>query len=410
MDNNSLKTEEEIESGKIKTDSSTGDKIDLLENQIHAINIKLNSPEKVAWFKKNASLIISIVALITSMFFNFYGLSKQKTKDEASARSSKIERVEQLTLKLTELAERSIRLSSEGQNTNVNALSVLLNYQRLIYVNEILEIIDDIDEKFPSDIYALLGNELRNDGQFDRALKYYKLSLARSQTPTAKVVAYRDLGNIFGIPNTPIFSKDSSRFYWNKSLEESEKILGEQKYSYRGYTYQLLANFEFYLGNSDLGSKLVDSAKSEYLKLPENNASKQYNIGLLSQMEESDERKVINKSFAHLSGEWNTNLKSDIKATIQFAKNANGWYCNMEIFETGKIIYSMSGPFISVSKNHMTFTLQGMKRLDSVNMYNDRTQVLGSIKLSPDSKDEKTLYVRFNEVNGNEKRFLVCKK
>src|SRR5690606_27281225 len=104
--------------------------------------------------------------------------------------------------------------------------------------------------KFPPDIYALIANELKIDGQYVKALEFYRKELLHAESATSKVVAYRDLGNIYGIQNTPIYSPDSSIHYRRLSVQYSDSIHGEQRLSFKGYSYQLWAADELYAGNS----------------------------------------------------------------------------------------------------------------------------------------------------------------
>ena len=64
----------------------------------------------------------------------------------------------------------------------------------------------------------MIGTELKNDGQFEKALKFYRKELFSAKSATSKVVAYRDLGQVYGIKDTRIFNPDSSAFYRKLSL------------------------------------------------------------------------------------------------------------------------------------------------------------------------------------------------
>ena len=391
-------------------ESKFEEKIDLIENQIHSINIKLNTPKKEKWWKKNSSLIISIVALITSIGFTVHNLIKENTAEKEKSVSERIKKIENLTIKLTELSEKNLKLASENPNTDLNNLASLINYQRSIYINEIIESMNDFNEDFPPGIYDIVGNELRNEGHYNDALKYYKQGFSRSKTSNEKVIAYRNLGNIYGIQNTPIYKPDSSHYYWKKSISESNKILGEQKFTYKGYSYHLWAGNEFYKGNNEFAKKLIDSAIIEYSKLPENNQNKHFYIGQLIQMIEFDKRKDLNKISFNLTGDWKTLKSSSTRAEISFYKNVNGWFCNLEIFKKGRLEYNLTGALLSVTDDYMKFNLQGMKKLEFPSPYNDRTSVLASLKLSINSEDSDKLDVIFNEINGIRKKFKIEKK
>lgn len=290
---------------------STEEKIQLIENQLHVINTKLHNPEKKHWWKQNIPLFISIIALMASIGFNSYGVFRDQSKDSQStqreraiAKAGKIEEINQLILKLTDLQEKNIKLASENPNVDVTGLSVLSNYERLIYVNKILNLIDSLDTKFPPEVYALIGNELRYDGQFVKARRFYFDELANANTATSKVVAYRDLANIFGIPETGFQNIDSSRRFWRNSIIIADSIIGEQKYHYKGYGYQLWAGNEFFFGNPKLAMELIDSAKQSYSKLPGGNTAKEYNIRRLSQMVEFYNSRNVNSRLHCLAGEW----------------------------------------------------------------------------------------------------------
>lgn len=394
------------------------EKIDLLENQIHLINSKLHEPEKKSWFSKNASLLISVIALTTSIAFSFYGIQKEKRREKEQnekaiqlSKTEKAQKIEELTLKLTQLVEKNTKLAAENPNVNVNTLSVLFNYQRLIYINEIMELIDGFDEDFPPDIYALIGNELKIEGQFEKALEFYYRELKSAKSATSKVVAYRDLGQVYGIINTQIFNADSSNYYRKLSVQFSDSIYGEQKFIFKGYSYQLWAADKFYSGNSEFALQLVDSARNQYLNLPENNNAKNYNLRMLGEMLEFENRKDLIKIFVNLSGEWVTSNRSTTNAKLHFYQNTNGWMCNLEIYESGKITYNLMGAMISMSDSHMTFSLQGMKKI-YVPGYpsNDRTSSSASLKITKSDQNDNLLHVTLNEFNSESLKFIIYKK
>lgn len=388
---------------------SSAEKIELLENQIHALNIKINAPDRSPWWKKNASLVISILALVTTITVNVYNAQKEKRKEVTSSRSTKIEKIGQLTLKLTELAEKNFRLSSENPNVNVNGISVLLNYQRLLCINEITSLMEEVDTDFPSDIYALIGTELKNDGQFSKARDYYGKELLAANTPNERVIAYRDLGSLYGVTNTPISNKDSSDHYWKKSIEESDSLDGEQRYHFKGYGYQLWAGNEFYFGNVSRARVLIDSAKMSYLKLPDFNPMKHYSIAMLSQMIEMENQKEVNKTMVGLVGEWSTRPGSNVKARVYFSKNLNGIFCNLVLFEGDKPSSNLSGSFVSSASNHMTFMVQGMKRIPPPVPYMDKAQVFAIAEFTALNSNDYSLKVKVNGINGEALEFLIYK-
>ncbi len=383
-------------------------KIDLIENQIHSLNIKLNTPKKEKWWKKNSSLIISIIALVTSIGFTIHNLRKEDNANKEKTINDRTKKIESLTLELTELSEKQVKLASENPNVDLNNLNSLVNYRRAIYIKEIVKLMDDFNENFPPGIYDIVGNELRNEGNYKEALKLYRKGYSQSISPNEKVIAYRNLGRLYGIQNTPIFQPDSSNFYWKRSVKESEKISGEQKFINKGQSYQLWAGDEFYKGNSEFARKLIDSARFQYSLLPENNQNKHYAIGQLIQMIEFDKRKDLNKMFFGLNGEWETVGNTNFKSEINFFKNANGWFCSLEIYKNRKLEYSLSGPFISLNDDHIKFNLQGMKKLEFPTPYNDRISVFASIKFSITNDDN--LNVTLNEINGKKRQFEIKKK
>lgn len=390
----------------INKQDATENKIDLLEDQLHSINIKLNTPQKKTWLSRNTSLLISILALLISFGFSVHSIIKEKEKDEIATKSQKVKKIEDLTIKLTDIAEKNFKLAGENPNINLNALAVLFNYQKLIYINEIIELMDGVNASFPPDAYALIGNELKFDGQYKKALEYYLLEKKHSKTAASKVVAYRDLGQIYGIPETPVSNIDSSNYYRKLSITESDNLFGEQKHTIKGYSFQLWAADEFYKGNVQFANQLVDSSRTEYLKLPDNNTSIQNNLRMLTQMTKIENQKDITKIFFGMAGEWRTGSSGSKKTVINFYQNTNGWFCMLEISEFGKVSYNLSGNLLTVTDGHMTFNVQGMKGVNGI-PYN--LQVLGSLKLYPDKTDQNRIEVEFNEVNGDKKKFIVSK-
>ncbi|MES2780698.1 MAG: hypothetical protein V4651_12460 [Bacteroidota bacterium] len=394
------------------------EKIDLLENQIHHINTKLHAPDKKSWLSKNFSLILSIVALTTSIAFSIYGIRKEKLKEKAQtekanelSKSEKIHKIQELTLNLTQLVEKNTKLAAENPNVDVNLLSVMHNYQRLIYINEIMELIEGFTVEFPPDIYALIGINLRNDGQFEKALEFFQRELQSARSTTSRVVAYRDLGQVFGIRNSPVFNADSANYYRRLSILSSDQIYGEQRFLFKGYSYQLWALDEFYLGNPLFAMRLIDSARAQYLNLSENNTAKNHNLRMLGQILSFENRKDLNKVFVNLAGEWVTSRGAATNAKVHFYQNANGWMCSLEVYELDKMVYNLMGTMVSISDSHMTFSLQGMKKIFIYgNPSNDRTSSSASFIVTKSNKNDNVLYVTLNEMNNEGLKFTISKK
>jgi len=386
-----------------------GEKFDLIDNELHSINIRLNEPKKDSWLKKNVTLVISIVALISSIGFTVYNIRKEIVKDSATSKAKKSEQIVQLALKLTDLAEKNAKLAAENPNVDASQLSVLLNYQRMVYISEIMDLMKDAKEGFPPDIYALIGNELKLNGQFEDALTYYKLEMDNAHTAVSKVVANRDLGGIYGILNSSFHNKDSSDYYWAESIRYGNTFSGDQKFIINGYTYKLRAGDEFYQGRTAFALQMIDSAKSQYQQLHENNMAKFSFLKMLDQMVEFNNKTDIKKLFFFLAGEWNTVPGSRAKAQFHFSQNPNGWYCYFEMYAGRNICCSLSGPIVSSSADHFTFSLQGIKKLDYPTQDGDRMKVSGSIRIFQNGSGCESLKIIFNELNGNKKEFVVCK-
>ncbi len=387
---------------------STEEKVDLVQNQLDILNTKLLNLDKKPWWKTNIPLLISLMALMASIGFSYYGVKRDQakdlqssTKEKAIAKSIKVEEINQLVLKLTELQEKNIKLVAENPNVDVNSLSVLSNYQRLIYVNKILYLLDSLDGNFPPEVYALIANELKNDGQFVKARNLYFEELANAKTSLSRMVAYRDLASIFGVYETCFQNTDSSRFLWRKSIFISDSITGEQKYNYKGYGYQLWAGNEFYFGNTKFALELIDSAKQTYSKLPNSNTAKDFNLRRLNQMVEFYSGGNIESQLYRLSGEWTT--RGEFEAKVHFGQNMNMVMCSLESYEFGMPSYNLTGPFISMAGNYMTFNLQGAKKFY-------QGTVVASVKLYPDPNNKKIIYVSFNELNMKEKKFTIFKR
>lgn len=388
---------------------SLNEKLEIIDNQIHSLNYKVNNPKKETWFKKNASLVISIIALTTSIVFTLYGNYKESVQNESSSESKRLQKIQDFALKLTSIAEKNAKLNSMGYFTNNQNMSVLLNTQRLFYMNQIIDLIqEERDSALASDIYSLIGSELKMDGRYEDALKYFKLELKNTNSSASKVVANRNLGNLYGIKDTKIFKRDSSNFYWKQSISIAEQLPGELKHHYKGYSFQLWAGNELYSNNIESGLKLIDSARNEYLKLPDNNSIKQLNINMLSQMIENESMKEFKSVFFNLKGEWTTLSNNYETKYIYFYQNPGGWTCNLQFFKNNRLAYSLSGQLVSTSKEYMIFTVQGMKKING--QFSDRIQLLGTLKLFKDKSSEHILNASFNEINSIEEEFVLYKK
>ena len=398
---------------KVESPTSADHKIAQLEKEVQSLRSNLQEPGKESFIKSNSSLFISIIAITTSVAFSLYGIFKEnRIEDEQQIKAiqitkeERIKKIEELTISLSELYERYAKLSSEP-NIDENTINSYLTYNKLIYINKIIALIDGFNDDLPPALFSLIGYELKQQEQNKKALDFFYLELKNSKTAIAKINAYRDLALAYGVNNSENYNPDSSYHYRILSIQFSDRIYGEQKFSYKGYSYYQWASNEFYNGNTTLAKSLADSAKNQYALMQDNNNQKNYYLKLLSRLLESENRKYLNKVFVNLSGEWNTPGTSKTKAHLHFYQNATVWMCSLELYDSEKISTNFTGTLISTTDRYMTFSLQGMKKLS------DREFVSGSsaiLRVSRINNYDNQLDVTLNDLYSNPLLFRIYKK
>ncbi|MTI30744.1 hypothetical protein [Xanthovirga aplysinae] len=244
------------------------EKIEFLENQLHALNKKINTPKKIEWWKKNIPLTICLIALVSSLIFNVAILRKSHFKKGSDFKAEKIKEVENLTLAILDVFEAGEYLLPKP---SMDILGTYNNYRREIYVKKIIRAMAQIDHKFSTNIYGIVGKQLESEGQFAEAIKYFGLARENARNPISRALAFRELGNIYGLFDTKIYNYDSSNYYWKQSLITSDSIIGDKKYYFKGYAYFLRGQRSYLQGYHDNAIALMDSAIIEFEKMSDYN-------------------------------------------------------------------------------------------------------------------------------------------
>jgi hypothetical protein len=344
------------------------------------------SKETTKWYS-TPSIIISIVALSSTLVFNAVNYNDKITENRSKSIASKIETVNSSIDELLNIQEKNLTTPN-----NLN-LSVTYNVKRRIVFEKLIRQVNEVKEHISPDAFSIIGEQYLFDGNFEEALKAYQEQIKavhryrqvhrNKYDFTYEIVAFRNLGYIFHIKETPFYNLDSAQHYRSLSVSECKNIKGEAGLSYKGVSYYYWALSCLNNGEQKLANTLLDSAYITFGKLSPANSTKS---SMLLQVEGIKTNNETNKNSIFdnvLGGIWTGRFPDngktyDLKAYITF----NNFQANVsiDIFDGQTLVQQLSGFSRFSDRNRLIFNLQGFRA------YRFPNQIGGTLILTENSR------------------------
>lgn len=292
-------------------------RIDLIQQQVDQVQLKVFEEKKTKWYK-NPSFLLSVIALLSSLYFSIDSILSKKKSSTVGVIKKSIDELLYEEEKLLQIySNPNIDINSKNSaSQNYQAKNANLIDKIFLNLND-----DNIDKIEPS-LLVNYGRFLLNSGRFRAAYSIFEKSLKMAKDTLTKQVCYRSLANILANKSFSKFDSIKSRDYRIKDVSISKSYSGPNRLDQISRSYELWALDEYFLiGNRWLGNKLIDSAKTYISKLPDFNISKKFiNDRLSDTYFFYNDILVLN----NLSGEYDLQMNGSQCGTVYISTNPSG--------------------------------------------------------------------------------------
>jgi tetratricopeptide (TPR) repeat protein len=147
--------------------------------------------------KDIATIIVSSIALIVSIFGAFYTVTSKRSETERTARSDFAAIVESLVdLRQTQETLRR-ELGDEWGSYNTFQMRVNLSDKQRLLISRAVYLLTNYQVDASDMQYVTIGASLADDGRYGESLEYYEKALAVSPTPLTRAASRRVYGRTF---------------------------------------------------------------------------------------------------------------------------------------------------------------------------------------------------------------------
>lgn len=353
-------------------ESDVKEKIRQVEAELELIRQTHNQGTR-KWFK-DPSLLLSIVALLTSAVFSIFSMNIQRQEKKAESFQENVKSVEDDIESLVEQEENFYNTLS-NQTLSNDAKS---NFEFLWNAKSNL-FLDKIYKKYEQDSSLLnsinpnlllqLGKNLMLAGRIEKAKDVYQIALDQSEDYTTSLIAHRHLANIYAIPSD---FQDSaiSRMHRKKDIAISkEKLKGEYAWESISRSFELWANDEFnFFQETKKGNQFIDSSLFYSNLLSKLNFKKT----------QTQERLLSLKSFYNdginkysLKEHWKVSSTTNkLSGEARIYQNANGIFCTIHLFQEGTLQTIYSGSGYAKTSNELVFEMHKNTYISTFNIEN----------------------------------------
>lgn len=371
-----------------------------ISREIHELNKRLDSLEdrqdsddRTPWYKM-PSILISALALITSVAFTVFGLFTQSSEKKELGRAEKIKTIESA---MERILEEESKYTQVANSPNVDQNSKMVGEQMFMtHLNYYLEQIQEVyDTSLNAQIkgYLLLQYSVKlfNSGRYEEAIEVGVGALKVSKDSVNRAIICRSLANIYSSPGK---TQDSllSRGYRKRDLSIGSSMIGVQRLSFKGQSYYLWALEEYFsFGNSKGALTLLDSALSLYQLLPDHDARKGVMLGAIKNYRHMFIHQV---PITNIIGEWNVYFGGNEYGIAQISQFGTGYQINMDVFEDKMLKLKVNGTAQVITVDNLRFNLN----IGEILMYKaPPTYYPGTIKLSIENANTlRAVYFRLN--------------
>ncbi len=380
------------------------EKVELLQKQVDLIQIKLLEEKKTKWFR-NPSLLISIIALSSSIIFSLITLvdTFSSKKDETTQKEiATIKNSVEKMLSEEKVYNQQVSNQYIDQQAKTNAwndlntsISVL---SEKIQQNNINEHIDRIEPN----LLINYGRLLYMNANYNLSLSIIHKTLDITSDSLTKSFGYKWLGRIYSDRKNFKFDSLASRKYRNLDINIGRIQEGEQKFGFLSASFEFWALDEYNnIKNISFGNSLIDSS-IYYINLISNIQEKEFVLNRLK-----NTYNYYNDVITpyNILGEYSLVSEDGKSGIAMISQSYNGYSLEFEQFENSKLILQLSGDGKFSSQNSLKFEVK-IEVYEENESYPDRSE--GILKLVTDKN--KTLKGQLSEYNKTPVEYILVKK
>jgi len=365
---------------------NTEDQLDLLQKEVNQLQIKVFNEIKKKWYK-NPSLILSIVAVISSLFFSVNSFFDKQEKELIQKESSKLISIIESINSLMNEEEKLMQITSSQYSDNTAKNNAYLSFgsKSGYLLDKISTSIDTINiNKLEPNLLLNYGRFLSNNGKYKESNIIYNKVIEKSKDSLTLGISYRSLANISA--NQSYTNSDSlkSREYRKKDIKLAETFSGEAQNNYLSRSFELWALDEYYLlKNIKEGNRLIDSAKFYVNQFPDMNQNKSINLNRLNEIYNFYNNILIPSKMA---GEYDFYSNDGRQGRVYISTNSNGSNINIDFIKNDKLYGRLSGIGNLINLNELKYTVQ----IELVNDFNQSRIFGGTLNLKT-AKNQKLI-------------------
>lgn len=347
--------------------------ISLIQKQVDQIQLKVFKEKKNKWYK-TPSLILSIIALFSSLLFSVISTLNQQEEKQSSI----IEGIKESISELVNEEEKLLQISSNQQTDQASKNSAFMSFQAKsgYLIDKISKSINtkNIDKLEPN-LLVSYGRFLYNSSKYKLSKEIYEKIIQKTNDTSTIGICYRSLANIYANPSFSHFDSLKSRKYRKKDIELTKSYKGEMKNDYLSRSYELWAIDEYYfLKNKEEGNRLIDSAKFYIRRFPDLNVNK---MTIMNRLDETYNFYNDILVPSKISGEYILYCSDGKKGKGYISINSFGSKLSLDFLKNNKLHGRLSGNGNLINMNEVKYDV----RLETVDEFNNTIYSAGTLTL-----------------------------
>lgn len=383
------KLHQKLNSGIMENEFKLNDQLDLLQKQVDQIQLKVFEEKKQKWFK-NPSLILSIIAVISSLFFSINSVRDKKQSEIIQKESFTLNTVKESIAKLIEEEEKFMQISSNQYADISTKNSAYASYQ-----SKLSYLMDKISRMINTENINLLepnlllnyGRFLYNSGKFQESANIFQKVIELSQDSITNGICFRSLANIYANPSYNKSNPFKSRELRKEDIRIANNLDGERKSDYLSRSFELWAIDEYYfLNNIKDGNRLIDSAKYYAQLFPDLNTNKIVILNRLTEIYNFYNNILVP---SQISGEYKFSSSDGKQGNAYISTNTFGSSVNIDFIKNNKLSGRLSGNGNLINIKDIRFDV----RIEVVDMFNKSNYNSGSLNLQTQKGKKLTGYL-----------------
>jgi tetratricopeptide (TPR) repeat protein len=336
----------------MEKNTNTTDSLKLIQKQLDQLEQKVREDKKTKWYK-NPSLILSIVALSSSLYFSITSIIEDRKQKMENRTYSTITSVKNSIEELVEEEEKYMKVPSTDISIKNNA-SLTYEAKTSTLIDKISKMADNnIINNLEPNLLLSYGRFLSYKGKFKEATKILESAIKKSDDTVTLGICYRTLANIYSNPSHSGFDSLKGREYRRIDINLANTFFGEARNIYLSRSYELWSLDEYYfIKNIFLGNKLLDSAKYVTSLFSDININKKIILNRLNEIYNYYNGILIP---TNLNGEYSFYASDGKKGTAYVSINNNGVFLNIDFINNDELFGRLKGSGNVVDLNRIKF-------------------------------------------------------